>query len=521
MMIQTISVHNGNSSTVSQAHNARVAAYLVQHVNQEHVIVDGYHRTIVDEPIADAVNRIFAEALEEYNARKRADTKHPGREIPDYYDYVVNNMMENKRAKASEGNKAGYEAMQPCYEVILQIGNHESVNGHSSEEKIEDGLSPEEAEEMLLEAVRRAEERFTVPAVGRDGAPILDDEGRQKSWKCIEVIGKYIHDDEKNKGIHLHLDYVPVAHNYRRGLSSQPGLTKALSEMGIVSDKIEDLAEERTRLMQEVYGIEYHDSDYIGANGKQKPKSELTKEQKLHREMASKLVPCRTAQTKFQHMLREILQEVVREHGIEVAEPTGERRNHMEHEEFTMTMAARQERINAERAREEVRKEVSRLEEKKEALISWGKETGSTGKLSKRMKKEVRDPVLGISKTKIIPADLYQELQQYISMIERLEKENKSLRKRVERAEQVLSQKSAIIAEARKQAEQIVAEANATVEERASLSGRLTEKKDIVDMRILVAHYEELEKDPAFVKAKEAAEQKLKVRIIRTGPKLS
>lgn len=59
MMAQTISVHNGNSVMVGQEHNARKAEYLKYHVNQEHVLPDGYHKSIIHEPLEEAINRIF------------------------------------------------------------------------------------------------------------------------------------------------------------------------------------------------------------------------------------------------------------------------------------------------------------------------------------------------------------------------------------------------------------------------------------------------------------------------------
>ena len=100
MVEQTISVHNGNSSTVGQAHNNREAEYLRNHVNQDHVNVNGYHRTIIHENVEDAINRIFADSLEEYNAKKRADKKHPGREIKNYYKHLEKLCEDKKKRKA-------------------------------------------------------------------------------------------------------------------------------------------------------------------------------------------------------------------------------------------------------------------------------------------------------------------------------------------------------------------------------------------------------------------------------------
>ena len=115
MIAQTVSVHNGNSGKVAQEHNARDAEYLKYHVNQEGVIPGGYYKIIVHESEADAINRIFSDALEEYNAKKRADVKHPGREIPDYYEHIKSQLDESKKRKSVKGNKGGFEMMQPCY----------------------------------------------------------------------------------------------------------------------------------------------------------------------------------------------------------------------------------------------------------------------------------------------------------------------------------------------------------------------------------------------------------------------
>lgn len=47
----------------------------------------------------------------------------------------------------------------------------------------------------------------------------------------LELIGAYYHADEQGEP-HIHLDYIPVAHGYKRGLETQTGLVKALQEQG-------------------------------------------------------------------------------------------------------------------------------------------------------------------------------------------------------------------------------------------------------------------------------------------------
>lgn len=47
----------------------------------------------------------------------------------------------------------------------------------------------------------------------------------------LELIGAYYHADEDGEP-HVHLDYIPVAHGYTKGMETQTGLVKALGEQG-------------------------------------------------------------------------------------------------------------------------------------------------------------------------------------------------------------------------------------------------------------------------------------------------
>lgn len=49
----------------------------------------------------------------------------------------------------------------------------------------------------------------------------------------LVVVGAYFHADEKGAP-HIHIDYVPVAHGYKKGLAVQNGLVKAFGEMGFI-----------------------------------------------------------------------------------------------------------------------------------------------------------------------------------------------------------------------------------------------------------------------------------------------
>ena len=56
-------------------------------------------------------------------------------------------------------------------------------------------------------------------------------DGWQERNPNLELIGAYYHADEQGEP-HVHIDYVPVAHNYMRGMETQTGLVKALGEQG-------------------------------------------------------------------------------------------------------------------------------------------------------------------------------------------------------------------------------------------------------------------------------------------------
>lgn len=76
-----------------------------------------------------------------------------------------------------------------------------------------------------------------------DGSPICSaEQGKEimqqfvENWKernpNLELIGAYYHADEPDSEPHLHIDYIPVAHGYTRGLETQTGFVKALGEQG-------------------------------------------------------------------------------------------------------------------------------------------------------------------------------------------------------------------------------------------------------------------------------------------------
>lgn len=135
--------------------------------------------TLVDKDIKEAYREIFGEALDKYNAKqRRADRK-----IEDYCDHIK---------KSKNGEKL-------FYEDVVQWGSKDDFQNPQTRER---------AKEALVKYVEGFEERNP----------------------NLKLIGAYIHMDEASP--HLHLDYVPVANGYSRGLETRNSLDKAMKQMG-------------------------------------------------------------------------------------------------------------------------------------------------------------------------------------------------------------------------------------------------------------------------------------------------
>lgn len=169
----TISVHNGTA--VSRAHNMRNRKVTDK---EPHIDKKGWYAVWHDEPLRDAYKRLFGKAQEEFNLKQTRND----RRIIDYLSNV------QKSAK-----------QHPVYETIITLGN------------MEEHPEPHESYEILQQVYGEW----------------------KKNYPNLAVVGAYFHADEKGAP-HLHIDYIPVAHGYKKGLAVQNGLVKAFGEMGFI-----------------------------------------------------------------------------------------------------------------------------------------------------------------------------------------------------------------------------------------------------------------------------------------------
>ncbi len=145
-----------------------------------------WNRTYIQEPLKDAYEKCFGQALRDYNAaQKRKD-----RQKEDYLKEIENS-----------GNKE-----KTFYENIVQIGKKTDTPVVD-----ENGVLTEDAKaaiEVLDQYAKTLQERN----------PNL------YLFNCV------MHLDEATP--HLHIDYIPVAHGYKNGMKTRNSLTKAFQQMG-------------------------------------------------------------------------------------------------------------------------------------------------------------------------------------------------------------------------------------------------------------------------------------------------
>ena len=168
----TISTHNG--STAHREHNVRNEKVVSK---EKHINPNGEYEIWHDEKPRDAYERIFGDAVREYNEKQKREE----RKIRDYYNHT------SKDAKK-----------HPVYEMIV-------------------GVYPEKGKFIDEDIQKEILKEFT--------------DGWQERNPNLELIGAYYHADEQGEP-HVHIDYVPVAHGYTKGMETQTGLVKALGEQG-------------------------------------------------------------------------------------------------------------------------------------------------------------------------------------------------------------------------------------------------------------------------------------------------
>ena len=166
----------------------RVDEGVIQHNNRNFIAknVDGErvsdNVTYVCLDVRKMYDELFGQALAEYNARQTQ----PSRRIADYFEHIKSNSK-----------------VKPFYEIVVQFGDVDTCGQKSGKW--------EEAKLMLDDFMR----------------------GFEKRNPNLKVFNAVMHLDEATP--HLHIDFVPIAHKAKNGLSVKISMKGALQEQGFTS----------------------------------------------------------------------------------------------------------------------------------------------------------------------------------------------------------------------------------------------------------------------------------------------
>lgn len=178
-MGKTLSFVKGKGSL---RHNNR--EFLANNVDVDRV---PWNITYIKEDLKDMYDRIFGEAVAEYNAKQKRND----RKVKSYLQEIKN---------SGNGEK-------PFYEIVVQIGRKGDTGVLDEDGKLSEDAKV--ASEILNQYAKEFQERNP----------------------NLILFNAVLHMDEATP--HLHLDYIPVAHGYKNKMHTRNSLSKALQEMGI------------------------------------------------------------------------------------------------------------------------------------------------------------------------------------------------------------------------------------------------------------------------------------------------
>ena len=250
-IVATISTHA--RPTVHQRHNRRDPAVVQA---EDHIDPNGQHEEWIDIDEQDAYRGIFADAVERYNERQQREDR---RITADgyYQDIKAKELAgiehnkqieeENKGLPAGKKKPKKQNFKHSAYEMIVGVYGYSEKRDENGQIiyaplRDTDGNPMYEGDEPLYTDEPVMERVPVDPAVAKE---ILREffKGWAERNPHLILFGAYYHADEQGKDPHLHLDYVPVATGYSKGLDTQVAVEKALNQQGFVTKNRKDTAQ--------------------------------------------------------------------------------------------------------------------------------------------------------------------------------------------------------------------------------------------------------------------------------------
>lgn len=192
-MRMTVSFSKGKKSETSIRHNNRSLEKDFDYTKKGHTHIKQQYthenRVLKNESIKDAYKKLFGDAVDQYNEKQ----KRKDRKIKDFYQHI---------------KKSGKQQTQ--FEFIAQVGNKADFEGL-------DRLDPHGRWQQAADLLQEYEANF------------------EKRHPQMHIYNAVIHMDEQGAP-HLHMNIVPVATGYKRGVAVQPSLKRVLSQEGYAAD---------------------------------------------------------------------------------------------------------------------------------------------------------------------------------------------------------------------------------------------------------------------------------------------
>ena len=234
-------------TTVRMHMNPQDALGSVAHVidkdyrdKEVHVSADGEFEIWCDKGVYEIYRENFEEAIKEYNQKQKRKDRKITDENGDCVTAYIKSLKESKRGKSkktvtkkmSDGTSQAVEVSNDngqriLYELVVSAGNcNKLLDERGRVQYTADGheIHPQRVErEINKRAIRRFCEDF------------------EANYQNFKIALCAYHADEQYmnaRGVyewgieHAHIDFIPVASGYSRGLTKQAGMRKALEQMG-------------------------------------------------------------------------------------------------------------------------------------------------------------------------------------------------------------------------------------------------------------------------------------------------
>ncbi len=224
-----------NNQMVAHGHNQRDPE-IVKKENEKrpHILVGGDHEVLIKGDLRGAYIGLFSGPLEAYNAsQKRADRR---MDVDDYMRSVEEDTRGNpatKKVKRTDGtikpveDKRVKRGKKLSYEFIVSAGNVVQKKRDANKRVITDQSGKEiRPEELPPAMVKEICKRY------------LAGFGQRNSHMHIVRCDWHADEGYYRNGVwqfgtpHMHLEYIPFGDGYKRGLSRQVSMSKALEQQG-------------------------------------------------------------------------------------------------------------------------------------------------------------------------------------------------------------------------------------------------------------------------------------------------